>query len=45
MAIVSIVVYMIVGFTWPYVGFAKKNSPWAYDEEPVEGWYFKKFTK
>lgn len=38
-----LVAYMVIGFAWPFAGFTDRNTPYVYDEEPREGFYFKKF--
>lgn len=40
-----LVAYMVIGFAWPSVGFTDRNTPYIYDEEPREGFYFSRFTR
>ncbi|WP_439818849.1 HXXEE domain-containing protein [Weissella paramesenteroides] len=43
-AIGCLIAYFIIGFAWPTFGFINRDTPYIYDEEPREGFYFKKFT-
>lgn len=40
-----LVTYMVIGFALPSVGFTDRNTPYIYDEEPREGFYFSRFTR
>ena len=40
----SLIAYFAIGFAWPTFGFMDKNTPYIFDEESREGYYFKKFA-
>ncbi|GAO99559.1 HXXEE domain-containing protein [Fructobacillus ficulneus] len=40
-----LVAYFIFGFALPFLAFANRNTPYVYDQEPREGFYFQRYTK